>query len=152
MRGFLTRQLFTNTRKGLEHRFTSGQHDGMQKRGTEEKYTKLVIDWRHLQEDRWFELYSKLACVHSQQELQQSCCICVRIIQLDSRIKRHSSWRRIVRSQGVWWRNRPYSFLFSSEAWFYRSGYWSSDNLIFLHEVPLHDRLVCGGVMGVQLE
>jgi len=55
MRGFLTRQQFTNTRKGLEHRFASGQHDDMQKRGAEENYTKLVIDWRHLQEDRWFD-------------------------------------------------------------------------------------------------
>jgi hypothetical protein len=149
MRCFLTRQQFTNTQKGLEHRFTSGQHDGVQKRGAEENYTKLVIDWRHFQEDRCLELYSKLACVHNQHELQQSFCICVHIIQLDSRLKLHSSRRRILRSQSVWGRNKPCSFLFSIEAWFYRSGYWSADNLIFLHEVPLHDRLMCGGVMGV---
>jgi hypothetical protein len=113
MRCFLTTQQFTNTQKGLEHRFISGQHDGVQKRGAEENYTKLVIDWRHFQEDRWLDLYSKLAqdrwldlysklaCVHNQHELQQSFCICVHIIQLYSRLKRHSSRRRIVRSQGV---------------------------------------------------
>jgi hypothetical protein len=77
--------------------------------------------------------------------ISTKCCICVCRIQLDSRIKRRSSWRRIVRSRGVWWRSRPYSFLFNSEAWFYRSGYWSADKIIFLNEVPLHDRLVCGG-------
>jgi hypothetical protein len=77
MHGFLTRQQFADTRKALEHRFTSGQHDDMQKRGAEENYTKLVIDWRHPQEDRWFDL---CACVHNRHELQQSCCICVHII------------------------------------------------------------------------
>jgi hypothetical protein len=55
---FPNKAQFTNTRKGLEHRFTSGQHDDMQKGVAEENYTKLVIDWRHLQDDRWFVLQS----------------------------------------------------------------------------------------------
>jgi len=69
MRGLPTRQQFTNARKGLQLRFTSGQHDDVQKRGYEENYTKLVIDWRRFEEDRWFDLYRKLACVQNKHEL-----------------------------------------------------------------------------------
>jgi hypothetical protein len=35
----------------------------------------LVIGWRHLQENCWFDLHSKWACLHHQHEMQQECCI-----------------------------------------------------------------------------
>jgi hypothetical protein len=37
--------------------------------------TELIIDWRHHQENCWFDLHSKWTYLHHQHEMQQKWCI-----------------------------------------------------------------------------
>jgi hypothetical protein len=94
------------------------------KYATRKNLTKLVLHWRHLRGNCWFVLHRRGAGLLDQYELQQSCCMHIRIRKLwfthSARLIIKQEW--ILRTGNLgraWWRVRPRIHLVSSEACFF---------------------------------
>jgi hypothetical protein len=70
-----TRKQFENIWKGLEQLvplYAVREH--AEDYVMNKNWTKLVLQWRHIQGNCWFVLQGRRVCLHDQYELQQSCC------------------------------------------------------------------------------
>lgn len=79
------------------NRFRSGHQENIHKSVLGKRQTKLVLDWRYVQEYRWCDLHSKESCRHHRWKLQKKplqLCSCKRTI-FQKLYNIHSDQKRI---------------------------------------------------------